>query len=564
MNALADRQDNFRAPLDPYGAVTHEVFNQPFELVDFNLYDSDAALKEAVKREGGAWASDALGTFGARAGSAEFLELGTLANRNPPELDTHDRYGRRVDLIRFHPSYHALMKASIEDGLHSSPWTDPGEGAHVARAARSYMHTEVEAGHGCPITMTFAATPCLKLQGDLADEWLPKIQARVYDPRNVPAAEKQGVTIGMAMTEKQGGSDVRANTTRAIPIGRDAMGEAYELVGHKFFVSAPMCDAFLTLAQAPGGLTCFLAPRWRPDGSKNPIQIVRLKRKMGNVSNASSETEWRGALAWRVGPEGRGVATILEMVAATRFDCMIGSSAGMRMAVAQALDHCRQRKAFGAYLIDQPAMRAVLADLALEAEASLALTLRVARALDNRASDPREDAFARIAAPLGKYWICKRAPAHAYEAMECLGGSGAMEDSPMPRLYREAPINAIWEGSGNVQCLDVLRAISRAPQTLDVYFADIDSARGVNRALDADVAALKDDMRDLADFESQARNLCDRLALALLASVMVASAPAANADAFCASRLEGRGPRNWGALPKGLDLKAIVRRALPR
>ena len=323
----------------------------------------------------------------------------------------------------------------------------------------------------------------------------------------------------MAMTEKQGGSDVRANTTRALPLGRDAMGEAYELVGHKFFVSAPMCDAFLTLAQAPGGLTCFLAPRWRPDGTKNPIQIVRLKRKMGNVSNASSETEWRGALAWRVGPEGRGVATILEMVAATRFDCMIGSSAGMRMAAAQALDHCRQRKAFGALLIDQPAMRAVLADLALEAEASLALTLRVARALDNRAADPREDAFARIAAPLGKYWICKRTPAHAYEAMECLGGSGAMEDSPMPRLYREAPINAIWEGSGNVQCLDVLRAISRAPQTLDAYFAEIDAARGANRALDAHVAALKDDMRDLGDFEGRARDLCDRLALALLASV---------------------------------------------
>ena len=368
----------------------------------------------------------------------------------------------------------------------------------------------------------------------------------------------------MAMTEKQGGSDVRANTTRAIPLGRDAMGEAYELVGHKFFVSAPMCDAFLTLAQAPGGLTCFLAPRWRPDGTKNPIQIVRLKRKMGNVSNASSETEWRGALAWRVGPEGRGVATILEMVAATRFDCMIGSSAGMRMAAAQALDHCRQRKAFGALLIDQPAMRAVLADLALEAEASLALTLRVARALDNRAADPREDALARIAAPLGKYWICKRTPAHAYEAMECLGGSGAMEDSPMPRLYREAPINAIWEGSGNVQCLDVLRAISRAPQTLDAYFAEIDAARGANRALDAHVDALKDDMRDLGDFESQARDLCDRLALALLASVMVRSAPAANADAFCRSRLEGRGARNWGALPKGLDLAAIVKRALPR
>jgi putative acyl-CoA dehydrogenase len=553
-----------RDALDPYGAATHAVFNQPTELADYNLFSGDAALHDGVARERGGWASNELAALGARLGAAETLELGILANRNPPELDTNDRYGNRVDLVRYHPSYHQLMRLAVEQGLHASPWTEPRPGAHVARAARYYMQAQVEAGHGCPITMTFAATPSLAKEPELAKHWLPKIHARLYDPRNIPAADKQGLTIGMAMTEKQGGSDVRANTTRAIPIGRDAMGEAYELVGHKFFVSAPMCDAFLTLAQAPDGLTCFLAPRWRPDGTKNPIQIVRLKRKMGNVSNASSETEWRGALAWRVGPEGRGVATILEMVAATRFDCMIGSSAGMRMAAAQALDHCRQRKAFGALLIDQPAMRAVLADLALEAEASLALTLRVARALDNRASDLREDAFARIAAPLGKYWICKRTPAHAYEAMECLGGSGAMEDSPMPRLYREAPINAIWEGSGNVQCLDVLRAISRAPQSLDAYFAEIDSARGANRALDAHFAALKDDMRDLGDFESQARDLCDRLALALQASVMVRSAPAANADAFCAARLEGRGARNWGALPKGLDLAAIVKRALPR
>jgi putative acyl-CoA dehydrogenase len=552
------------AGLDPYGAATHEVLNQPIELADYNLFTGDAALAEGLAREGGGWANNELAVLGAKLGSAEILELGALANKNPPELDTHDRYGRRVDLVRYHPSYHQLMRLAVEEGLHASPWSQPRPGAHVARAARYYMQAQVEAGHGCPITMTFAATPSLAKEPALASHWLPKVHARVYDPRNVPATDKRGLTIGMAMTEKQGGSDVRANTTRAVPLGRDAMGEAYELVGHKFFVSAPMCDAFLTLAQAPGGLTCFLAPRWRPDGTKNPIQIVRLKRKMGNVSNASSETEWRGALAWRVGPEGRGVATILEMVAATRFDCMIGSSAGMRMAASQALDHCRQRKAFGALLIDQPAMRAVLADLALEAEASLALTLRVARALDARASDGHEDAFARIAAPLGKYWICTRAPAHAYEAMECLGGSGAMEDSPMPRLYREAPINAIWEGSGNVQCLDVLRAISRAPQTLEAYFAEVDKVRGASRALDAHVAALKNDMRDLSDFEERARDLCDRLALGLEASAMAAAAPNASADAFCAARLEGRGARNWGALPKGLELAAIVKRALPR
>jgi putative acyl-CoA dehydrogenase len=549
------------AGLDPYGAVTHEVINQPYELTDYNLYDSDAALKEAVTREGAARTANALGAFGARAGSAEYLEQGVLANRYPPELDTHDRYGRRVDLVRFHPAYHALMKAAIEEGLHSSPWTDPGEGAHVARAARSYMQTQVEAGHGCPITMTFASVPCVRMQPDLAEQWLPKITARVYDPRNVPIDQKAGVTIGMAMTEKQGGSDVRANTTRAIPVGPEGPGKPYELVGHKFFVSAPMCDAFLVLAQAPGGLTCFLVPRWRPDGSKNPLQIVRLKRKMGNASNASSETELRGALGWMVGAEGRGVPTIIEMVAMTRFDCMIGSSAGMRMAVAQAIDHCRQRKAFGAYLIDQPIMTAVLADLAIEAEAALALTMRIARALDHR-YDAHEDALVRLGTAIGKYWICKRTPGHAYEALECIGGSGLMEDSPMPCLYREAPVNAIWEGSGNVQCLDIARAIQRSPQTLDAYFTEVGSAKGQSAALDAHVAALRHDLRELSDFEARARDLCDRLAVGLQAAALIrAGSPVA--ETFCRSRLESRGAHNYGALTD-VDSKAIVRRAAPR
>jgi putative acyl-CoA dehydrogenase len=549
------------AGLDPYGAVTHEVINQPYELTDYNLYDSDAALKEAVTREGAARAANALGAFGSRAGSAEYLEQGVLANRYPPELDTHDRYGRRVDLVRFHPAYHALMKAAIEEGLHSSPWTDPGEGAHVARAARSYMQTQVEAGHGCPITMTFASVPCVRMQPDLAEQWLPKITARVYDPRNVPVDQKAGVTIGMAMTEKQGGSDVRANTTRAIPVGAEGPGKPYELVGHKFFVSAPMCDAFLVLAQAPGGLTCFLVPRWRPDGSKNPLQIIRLKRKMGNASNASSETELRGALGWMVGAEGRGVATIIEMVAMTRFDCMIGSSAGMRMAVAQAIDHCRQRKAFGAYLIDQPIMTAVLADLAIEAEAAMTLTMRIGRALDHR-YDAHEDALVRLGTAIGKYWICKRTPGHAYEALECIGGSGVMEDSPMPRLYREAPVNAIWEGSGNVQCLDIARAIQRSPQTLDAYFTEVGSAKGQSAALDAYVAALRHDLRELSDFEARARDLCDRLAVGLQAAALIrAGSPVA--ETFCRSRLESRGAHNYGALT-GVDSKAIVRRASPR
>ncbi len=557
----SDRTNAARAPFDPYGAVTHEVINQPVELAEYNLYESDAALKEAVRREGAEWAADRLGAFGARAGSAESLERGALANKNPPELDTHDRYGRRVDLVRFHPAYHELMRAAIEEGLHASPWTDPGEGAHVARAAGFYMQSQVEAGHGCPITMTFAATPCLKHQPDLAREWLPKITARVYDPRNVPVAEKQGLTIGMAMTEKQGGSDVRTNTTTAFPIGPHGPGRLYDLVGHKYFVSAPMCDAFLVLAQAPTGLSCFLVPRWRPDGTKNPLQIMRLKRKMGNVSNASSETELRGAIGWMVGEEGRGVATILEMVAMTRFDCMIGSAAGMRMAVAQAIDHCQQRKAFGALLVDKPIMAAVLADLAIEAEAALALTMRIARALDHQ-GEAHEDALVRLGTAIGKYWICKRVPGHAVEAMECIGGSGVMEDSPMPRLYREAPINAIWEGSGNVQCLDIARAVSRSPQTLDAYFDEVGRAKGGSAALDAHVARLKHDLSDLDAFEASARDLCDRLATGLEAAALVrAGSPVA--EAFCRSRLETRGAHNYGALT-GVDAKAIVKRAAAR
>jgi putative acyl-CoA dehydrogenase len=552
-----DRPGAAGAPLDPYGAVTHEVINQPVELAGVNLYESDAALHEGVRREGAEWAANSLGVFGALAGSAESFERGAVANRNPPELDTHDRYGRRVDLVRFHPAYHELMAVSIEEGLHASPWEEPREGAHVARAARFYMQSQVEAGHGCPITMTFASVPCLKLEPDLARDWLPKILARVYDPRNVPAADKAGLTIGMAMTEKQGGSDVRANTTQAIPAG----GRAYELVGHKYFVSAPMCDAFLVLAQAPGGLSCFLVPRWRPDGSKNPLQIVRLKRKMGNVSNASSETELRGAQGFMVGPEGRGVATIIEMVAMTRFDCMIGSSAGMRRAAAEAIDHCRQRKAFGALLIDQPIMTAVLADLAIEAEAALTLTLRIAHALDHR-DDAHEDALVRLGTAIGKYWICKRTPGHAAEAMECVGGSGVMEDGPMPRLYREAPVNAIWEGSGNVQCLDIARAIAKSPETLEAVFDEAGRVKGESATLDAHVEALKRDTRDLSDFETRARDLCDRLATGLEAAALIrAGSPAA--DPFCRSRLEARGAHMYGALT-GFDAAAIVRRAAAR
>ena len=543
---------------------THEVINVSSELAGYNMYTQDAALREAVQREGAAWAQADLTRFGQLTGSADYLELGALANRYPPELDTHDRFGHRVDLVRFHPAYHTLMKTAIEEGIHASPWTDPQPGAHVARAAKFYLQAQVEAGHGCPITMTFAAVPSLLTTPALAQQWVPKITASVYDPRNVPDAAKQGLTIGMAMTEKQGGSDVRANTTRAYPVGASGPGEAYELVGHKFFVSAPMCDAFLVLAQAPGGLSCFLLPRWRPDGSKNPLQVLRLKRKMGNVSNASSETELRGALAWMVGEEGRGVRTIIEMVSMTRFDCMIGSSAGQRAAVSQALHHCSLRSAFGTVLNQQPLMQNVLADLVLESEGSLALTMRMARAMDQRATDPHEDQMARLLTAVGKYWICKRTPQHAYEAMECIGGSGVMEDSPFPRLFRESPVNAIWEGSGNVQCLDVLRAMQKTPDVVQAFFQEVARARGGHAQLDRYVADLQRAFTDLSELEYRARDLVGRMALAVQAALMVQHAPSVVSDAFCASRLSGGSHHHYGTLPRGVDCAALMARATPQ
>jgi len=544
-------------------AETHEVVNVARELADYNPYLEDSALQEAVHREGAAAAHESLAGFGRLVGTAEYIALGVEANRHPPELDTHDRFGNRVDLVRYHPAYHALMKTAIERGLHSSPWTDPARGAHVARAARCYLHTQVEAGHGCPVTMTFAAVPSLRATPELARLWEPKITARVYDPRNVPDGEKRGVTIGMAMTEKQGGSDVRANTTRAIPIGPGGPGTPYELVGHKYFVSAPMSDAFLVLAQAPGGLSCFLLPRWRPDGSKNPLHVLRLKRKMGNVSNASSETELRGALAWMVGEEGRGVRTIIEMVAMTRFDCMVGSAAGQRAAVAQALHHCTLRSAFGTVLNRQPLMTNVLADLVLENEGALALAMRVARALDHR-DDEREDLLVRVLTAVGKYWVCKRTPNLTYEAMECIGGSGVMEDSPLSRLFRESPVNAIWEGSGNVQCLDVLRVMHKAPAAIEAFFSELAPARGANALLDRAVGDLQREFGDAADLEYRARALVDRMALAMQASLLVRNAPAFIADAFCASRLGTAGHHNFGALDRSADSAAIIARATPR
>ncbi len=547
---------------DRYLANTHEVVNQPPALENYNPYTQDQALQEAVQREGAGAAHDDLTRFGRLAGDARTIDLGFKANAHKPVFHSHDRFGHRIDDIEFHPAYHELMRIALENGLHSSPWTDPGSGAHVARAARYYLHAQVEAAHGCPVTMTFAAIPSIRQQPELAQLWAPKILANSYDPRNVPDTEKTSVTIGMAMTEKQGGSDVRANSTRAYPVAAQGPGQAYELVGHKWFVSAPMCDAFLVLAQAPGGLSCFLMPRWRPDGSKNPWQIQRLKNKMGNIANASSEVELRGALAWMVGEEGRGVRTIIEMVAMTRFDCMIGSAAGMRQAVAQATHHCRHRSAFGHRLAEQPLMQNVLADLALESEAALAYTLRIARALDHQAVE-HERLLARLATPVGKYWICKRTPNHAYEAMECIGGSGVMEDCIMPRLFRESPVNAIWEGSGNVQCLDTLRALQKEPDTLDAFFAEVAEARGADARFDRFLAQLQNDFADISDFQYRARNLVDRMALALQASLLLRHSPSEVADAFCASRLEQGGGLNYGNLPSGTDAAAIIKRATP-
>lgn len=546
---------------DKLQANTHQVENQPPTLENYNSYTADRALQEGVKREGGT-NNSALKTFGQWAGSTEAIALGFDANRYAPQLVTHDRQGHRVDLIEFHPAYHQLMQTAVEHGLHASPWRNPQPGAHVNRAANYFLQAQVEAGHGCPITMTFAALPALRHQPSLLESWGDKITAPHYDPRNVPYFEKRGVTIGMAMTEKQGGSDVRQNTTRAYSIGQGGPGEAYELVGHKWFVSAPMCDAFLILAQAPGGLSCFLLPRWRPDGSKNPLHIQQLKRKMGNVANASSETELRGAFAWMVGDEGRGVRTIIEMVAMTRYDCMIGSAAGMRQATAQAIHHASHRHAFGARLSEQPLMQNVLADLAIESEAATTLMLRMARAMDYQ-DDEHERLLSRIATPVGKYWICKRTPHHAYEAMEVIGGSGVMETHIMARLFRESPINAIWEGSGNVQCLDILRAIEKQPEVLGAYFAELAKAQGANGHLDRFTHQLQRQMQDTQALQYRARQLADGMALALQGALLVQHAPAYVADAFCAGRLTDRSGLNTGTLPTGLDCAAIIERARP-
>jgi putative acyl-CoA dehydrogenase len=547
-------------PPDLLRGATHAVENQPPPFEDVNLLDTDRALAEGLAREGAGWAAERVHAYAAEMGSAAALALGRDANRHPPELTAFDRFGHRIDEVAFHPAWHALMERSMAHAVHALPWREPRRGAQVARTAMHAILSQVEAGHACPITMTFACVPSLRAEPAVAHEWEPRVLATRYDRRSRPASEKTAATIGMAMTEKQGGSDVRANTTRAHALG----GDAYELIGHKWFCSAPMSDAFLTLALTRPGAppTCFLVPRWRPDGSRNPFHIQRLKDKLGNRSNASSEIEYRGTWARRVGPEDRGVRTILAMVHHTRLDCVSGSTGLMRMALAQALHHARHRTVFGHRLSAQPLMRNVLADLALEVEAATALSLRLARAYDLAAEDPAERAFARIATAVGKYWVCKRAPYAIGEAMECLGGNGYVEEAMLARLYREAPVNAIWEGSGNVICLDVLRAIAREPDALPALLAEIRLARGADRRFDAALQRLETDLADPSDAETRARDLVERMAVLLEAALVVRVAPGAVADAFCASRLAGGG-RLFGTLPAAIDFSALLERALP-
>ncbi|MFI5628545.1 acyl-CoA dehydrogenase family protein [Streptomyces sp. NPDC051664] len=540
-------------------ATTHTVSNQVPPLVDYDVFAADRALTEAVERhlapELLAGARDELGELGRSAGSAQVQRWGAQANEYPPKLRTHDRYGHRIDEVDFHPAWHRLLGHAVTAGL-TDAWGRPG--GHVRRAAGFLVWTQPEGGHGCPLSMTHAAVPALRTDPVLAAEWEPRLTSWVYEEGLRPPAQKTGVLFGMGMTEKQGGSDVRANTTRAEPLSAD--GE-YLLTGHKWFCSAPMSDGFLVLAQAPGGLTCFLLPRVLPDGTRNAFAIQRLKDKLGNRSNASSEVEFDGTWARRVGDEGRGVRTIIEMVAATRLDCVLGSAALMRQAVAQAIHHSTYRSAFGGVLIEKPLMRNVLADLALESEAATVLALRLAAAYD--ADTETERAFLRIAVPTAKYWVTKRCTPLAGEALECLGGNGYVEESGMPRLLREAPLNSIWEGSGNVQALDVLRALQREPQALNAFLQEVGRARGADHRLDGAIKDMLTELADLNGIEARARRLVERMALVLQGSLLVRWAPPEVSDAFCASRLGGDWGSAFGTLPHSLDLASIVERARP-
>jgi putative acyl-CoA dehydrogenase len=536
---------------------THEVTNQVPPLVGHDVA-AYPALLDSIAREGAGWAVDEVHAVGRRAGSAEAQEWGRLAEKNPPVLHTHDRYGHRVDEVEFDPAWHQLMTVAVEAGMHAAPWADAREGAHVARAAKVFVWGAADPGHICPISMTYAVVPALRANAELAATYEPLVTSSVYDYGLRVPSTKRGLIAGMSMTEKQGGSDVRVNTTTATPTA----GGAYELVGHKWFTSAPMSDFFLTLAQAPGGLSCFFVPRVLPDGTRNPIRLQRLKDKLGNHSNASSEIEYDGALGWLVGEEGRGVRTIIEMVNMTRLDCTIGSATSMRLGTMQAVHHARYRNAFGRRLVDQPLMTNVLGDLAVEAEAATYAAMRLAGATDRVArGDDREAMVRRVALAVSKYWVCKRSPAHAAEALECLGGNGYVEDSGMPRLYREAPLMSIWEGSGNVAALDTLRALARQPESLEAFFDEVELASGADSRLDDAIARARKEFTSFDDLEYRARRVVEQLALVFQGSLLVRHAPSAVADAFCGSRLGGDWGIAFGTLPVGVDTATIIERA---
>jgi putative acyl-CoA dehydrogenase len=536
---------------------THEVTNQPPPLAGYNASD-DPALLGALRHEGAEWAEPELRQLGRLAGSERAQENGRLANEHPPKLRTHDRYGHRVDEVEFHPAWHDLMATAIHHGLHATPWRERRPGAHVARAAGLYVWGQAEAGHLCPVSMTYAIVPALRHAPDLVNQYEQLLAATHYDFGLRPPLAKNGLLAGMSMTEKQGGSDVRANTTRATPLGDGS----YRVTGHKWFTSAPMGDLFMVLAQAPGGLSCFLLPRVLPDGTRNGMRLMRLKDKLGNRSNASAEVEYEDALAWLVGEEGRGVRTIIEMVNSTRLDCVLAAATGMRLGVVHAAHHAAHRSVFGAKLIDQPLMANVLADLAVESEAATTVALRLAGATDRAVrGDQREAAFRRLALAATKYWVCKQAPAHAAEALECLGGNGYVEESGMPRLYREAPLGSIWEGSGNIAALDALRALTRQPETAEAFFAELDLAAGADRRLDDAVTRLRKDVADAS--ESAARRLVEAMAVTLQAALLVRHGHPAVADAFAATRLTGDRGHAYGTLPPTAGTQEIIARATP-
>jgi putative acyl-CoA dehydrogenase len=546
---------------------THEVTNQPPPLVGYDASD-DPALRAALAalRPAGpdattaaAAANERLAEIGRLAGSEHAQEQGRLANEYPPKLAAFDRYGHRVDEVEFHPAWHDLMSTAIGHGLHATPWRDHRPGAHLDRAARFYVWGQAEAGHLCPVSMTYAIIPALRHAPDLAERFEPLLAATTYDPGRQPPATKRGLTAGMSMTEKQGGSDVRANTTTAT---KTADG-TYRITGHKWFTSAPMGDLFMVLAQTPAGLGCFLLPKVLPDGRRNAMHLQRLKDKLGNRSNASAEVEYDNATAWLVGEEGRGVRTILDMVNATRLDCVLAAATGLRLGVVHAAHHASHRMAFGKKLSDQPLMANVLADLAIESEAATLVAMRLAAAADGAAGgDEGEKAFRRLALAATKYHVCKLAPAHAAEALECLGGNGYVEESGLPRLYREAPLQSIWEGSGNVAALDALRALTRQPESAEAFFAELDQARGSDRRLDDAIEKLKKDAADPSEYA--ARRLAESMAVTLQASLLVRYGHPAVADAFTATRLAAEGGRAYGTLPPGTPTDLILPRATPK